>query len=123
MEDSETNTNYHIYIDVCGIKPENLINYNIEYQSNKFRIIDIIRNTIKYDNEIFDFKIINGSITLPFKIKLHKNYINEILIELKEDNSRKFNIDLRLEKESSTIPYLIIENNQKNYYEKKCYNI
>ena len=121
MEDSETNINYHIYIDVCGIKPENLINYNIEYQSNKFRIIDIIRNTIKYDNEIFDFKIINGSITLPFKIKLHKNYINEILIELKEDNSRKFNIDLRLEKESSTIPYLIIENNQKNYYECKTY--
>jgi len=121
MEDLEVVKIYKIYINVYGLKPEILKDYNIEYQSKKYSIVDIINKLIKYNNEIFDFKITNESISIPFTVKLFHNTINEIIIELKEDKSKKFNIDLHIEDEASFSPNIIIKNNQNNSYKCNTY--
>jgi len=121
MENIEAVKIYEIYISIYGLTPDMLKNYNIEYQSKKYAIVDIINRLIKYNNEIFDFKITNESNSIPFTVKLFHNSINEIIIELQENKSKKFNIDLRLESEASFYPNIIIKNNQNNFYKCKTF--
>ena len=122
MEVKENDKIYKIYINIYGLYPEKLKNYIIEYQSKKYELKSIVNKIIEYNNEIFEFEIKNVSKAFHFKIKLIENYINEILIDLNEDdNSKKYNIDLRIDNESMISPYIIIRKNDNNTYECKTY--
>ena len=122
MEDLQVDKTYEIVINTYGLELEKLKNYKIEFKSTKHSIIEITNKLITYDNEIFDFKIWkNESIQIPFIVKLIHNYTNEIIIDLSEDISNRFNVEFCVERETSIYPTLKIEYSPNKYYECETY--
>ena len=117
MEEIKNVKTYKILINIYGLEAEQLQNYAIELEKEDKNIWNIANKIVEYNNEILNFKIKKDSLVYAFSVKLIHNYINEILIDLSEDCSKRFNIDFRIETESLIYPNLIIENNNNKSYE------